>query len=87
MLIKRDHLPWERAKDMLWICPECRVINTMGWYDEAERASKKLKQKVYVSHGSCFDNVCGKCKVNIAEPSSPILAEVYTHESYDEDNY
>ena len=78
MNLKRDHLPWERKKDMFWVCPECGTVNAYNW-DDAERASKKLKQKVTSCTGSCFDNICGHCHRNIVNPDSPILAEVYTH--------
>ena len=81
MVTKRDHLPWEREKDLFWVCPECGTVNAYNWED-AERASRKLKQEIVVSHGSCFDNICGNwgCRADIVEPDSPILAEAYTHE-------
>ena len=78
MKITKDHLPWEKGRS-LWVCPECGTINAWS-HDDAERASKKLKCRVVVSHGSAFDNVCGRCAADIVEPDSPIRAPCYTHE-------
>ena len=79
MRTTKDHLPWEKNK-LFWVCPECGEVNAYS-YDDAERASKKLKGvKVFICHGSCFDNICGNCSSNIVKPDSPILASCYTHE-------
>jgi hypothetical protein len=83
MRITKDHLPWDYpAKHLvggfLWICPECGTVNAWN-YEDAQRASKKLKVKVSISHGSAFDNNCGHCGVDIVHPDSPILAACYTH--------
>jgi hypothetical protein len=75
--ISKDHLPWDKGR-MLWVCPECGAVNAWN-YEDAERASSKLKVPVAVSTGSCFDNRCGGCHANIVHPDSPILAECYTH--------
>jgi hypothetical protein len=75
--MNKDHLPFEKNK-MLWVCPECGAINAWSG-DDAERASSKLKTKVLVCHGSCFDNVCGGCGSDIVKPDSPILSPCYTH--------
>ena len=75
---KREHLPWERKNQTLWVCPECGNVNAWN-SDDAERASKRLKIPVEVCHGSCFDNICGHCGANIIKTDSPILAECYTH--------
>lgn len=79
MHITKEHLPFDLKHD-LWLCPECQTVNAWN-YDDAERAAKKLKQEVVVSHGSCFDNICGNpnCRANIVDPESPILAPCYTH--------
>jgi hypothetical protein len=83
MRITKDHLPWETGNlpctgPNLWICPECGKINAWN-AEDAERASKKLNMPVDVSHGSCFDNICGGCGADIVRPDSPILAPCYTH--------
>jgi hypothetical protein len=84
MRITKDHMPWDYpvGKKLrggyLWICPECGAVNACN-YEDAERAQLKLKVKVYVSTGSCFDNICGHCHANIVQPDSPILAPCYTH--------
>lgn len=62
----------------LWECPTCYNINAWNWED-AERASSLLKVEVKVSHGSCFDNICGHCGVNLVHIDSPINSECYTH--------
>ena len=73
------HLPWE-PKKLLWECPECFGINAWN-YTDAERAEARLKkQTVKVSYGSCFDNICGHCGVNIVKQNSPILSECFTHQ-------
>lgn len=64
----------------LWECPVCGSINAWDW-NEAERASRLLKTKVKVSHGSCFDNICGHCGSDIVRADSPIRASCYTHEA------
>ena len=80
MKINKDHLPWNRK--ILWICPECGIVNVWNWED-AVRAAKRLKinvnTEIAISHGSCFDNVCGGCQANIVSSESPILAPCYTH--------
>lgn len=79
MKLTKDHLPWEVKGQMLWVCPECGSVNAWNWED-SERAKARLGIKeVFISHGSCFDNVCGKCQTNIGKPDSPINAPCYTH--------
>lgn len=73
----KDHLPWLGGR--LWLCPVCGAVNAWN-IEDAERASRLLGVSVEVSHGSCFDNICGRCGSDIVEPGSPILAAVYTHE-------
>lgn len=73
----KDHLPWE-PKRLLWVCPECGGINAWNWMD-ADRAARLLKKEVACCCGSCYDNICGHCKVDIVEPNSPLTAEVFTH--------
>jgi hypothetical protein len=84
MNITKDHLPWSTKNyklNYLWVCPECGEINAWN-ADEARRAAEKIKcTKIYLSHGSCFDNICGHCGRDIVHPDSPILAECYTHQS------
>lgn len=76
--ITKDHFPWSCSGSFLWVCPVCGSVN--AWCEgDAGRASQRLGISVEVSHGSCFDNVCGGCGRDIIEPGSPILAEVYTH--------
>jgi len=82
MRITKDHLPWSTKNYLLcylWICPECGTVNAWSW-DDAERATAKLKVEVTCCSGSAFDNICGHCHSNIVEPNSPILAPCYTHE-------
>lgn len=78
----KDHLPWDKGNRLFWVCPECGIINAWNW-DDAVRVARTLKLdvqlKVAVSHGSCFDNVCGGCQVDIVNPDSPIQATCYTH--------
>jgi len=80
--ITKDHLPWSTKNyrlNFLWICPECGEINAWN-EDEADRVQLKLKKaRVFIAHGSCFDNVCGNCGADIVKPESSILAECYTH--------
>jgi hypothetical protein len=86
MRITKDHLPWSTPNyrlSFLWICPECGEVNAWN-YEDAERAAKRLKVEVKVSHGSCFDNFCGHCGADIVKPDSPILAECYTHVAQEE---
>lgn len=71
----KDHFDPKRR---LWQCPVCDSINAWNWQD-AERAERMLNREVAISHGSCFDNVCGHCHANFAEVDSPIMAECYTH--------
>lgn len=77
MRITKDHLPFN--SNMLWLCPHCYSINAWN-YGDAQRAEVKTREEIFISHGSCFDNVCGNCGSNIVKPDSPILTEVYTHE-------
>lgn len=72
----KDHLPWE--SNTLWVCPQCGGINAFN-HEEATRAEAKCRQSVAVSHGSCFDNICGHCGADIVKPDSPILSPCYTH--------
>jgi hypothetical protein len=74
----KSHLPWEGKNRLFWICPECGQVNAYN-YEDAERASRLLKDEVKVSFGSCFDNICGGCRCDIVNPDSPILAPCYTH--------
>lgn len=46
---------------------------------DADRAARLLKKEVACCCGSCYDNICGHCKVDIVEPNSPLTAEVFTH--------
>lgn len=87
MRITKEHMPWydderdaKRRYPSLWICPVCGTVNAWNW-DDAERASRLLKVAVYVSTGSCFDNICGMpaCRADITKPDSPINAPCYTH--------
>lgn len=72
-----DHGP-DRPKSALWVC-FCGGINAWN-YEDAERASRALREEVKVSHGSCFDNVCGHCGADVVAVDSPIRANCYTHE-------
>lgn len=78
--LNRMHLPWDRKGQLLWICPECGQINAWN-YEDAIRASARVKRDVAVSFGSCFDNVCGNrnCGANIVNSESPINHPCYTH--------
>ena len=80
MKLNRLHLPWECKGQLFWICPECGQVNAWN-YEDAVRATARLKRDVAVSFGSCFDNICGnkQCGANIARPDSPINHPCYTH--------
>ena len=84
MHITKDHLPWSTKNyklSYLWVCPECGEINAWD-SDVADRVQAMIKTaRVFISYGSCFDNICGHCRSNIVHPESPILSECYTHES------
>jgi hypothetical protein len=68
----------DRQTKNFWKCNKCNSINAYNWTD-AERASSLLKAEVFVSTGSCFDNVCGCCHTDWVEIDSPINADCYTH--------
>jgi transcription elongation factor Elf1 len=64
--------------DDIWECPVCNSLNAWN-YDDSVRFSKHYSEAVYISHGSCFDNICGNCGADFVHENSPILAECYTH--------
>ena len=79
--LNRMHLPWERKGQLFWVCPECGLLNAWS-IDDAIRAKTRLPHlEVVISHGSCFDNVCGnnRCGANIVNSDSPINSPCYTH--------
>jgi len=76
-MIHKEHLPFEPHK-LFWICPECGSVNAFS-HEDAERFTKKTGEPCSVSHGSCFEDICGNCGRSIVAADSPILAPCYTH--------
>ena len=69
------HYNPERA---IWVCLACERLNAWN-YDDADYMNERWGLNVKVSHGSCFDNICGHCGADIVRKDSPINHPCYTH--------
>jgi hypothetical protein len=63
-----------------WNCPSCYGLNVWAYCDLEKLVSNGFKEEnIFIATGSCFDNVCGKCRADYVKKDSPIMAECYTH--------
>jgi len=62
----------------VWECSRCGAVNAWA-YQDLEKVERLNHVKCFISHGSCFDNICGACGANHVKRNSPILSECYTH--------